>query len=236
MTTVPETATPPGACAQGGGAFPYDEGWIPIDGTWQRLLTNRANTLNFGIELARDARDNQIAPTRGDFVRLAGLFAWEFGGARTRVLAGEVEARNYLRIRPWLVWAHALRGLVTGSLRRDRYLPQDYWIQLGGEGSVRGVNRDAIGAVGGGRAGINLRNELRLHWRQAGLGQVGLVVFWDRAGVWRRPRPGRLVEHGRRLRGRPAVGPRPPRASGRGMEGPALEAVAVPLGGGTPSR
>ena len=177
-----------GRRAQGGGAFPYDDGWIPIDGTWQRLLTDRANTLNFGIDLVRDTRDNQLAPTRGDFLRLAGLFAWEYGGDRTRVLGGEVEARNYLRIRPWLVWAQALRGLVTGSLRRDRYLPQGYWIQLGGEGSVRGVNRDAIGAVGGGRAGINLRNELRLHWRQAGLGQVGLVVFWDRAGVWRRPR------------------------------------------------
>ena len=172
-----------GRRAQGGSAFPYDDGWIPIDGTWQRLLTNRANTLNFGIDLARDTRDNQIAPVRGGFVRLAGLFAWEFGGARTRVLAGEVEARNYLRVRPWLVWAQALRGLVTGSLRRDRYLPQDYWIQLGGEGSVRGVNRDTIAPVGGGRAGINLRNELRLRW-----GQVGLVVFWDRAGVWRRPR------------------------------------------------
>ncbi len=172
-----------GRRAQGASAFPYDDGWIPIDDTWRRLLTNRANTLNFGIDLARDTRDNQIAPTRGDFVRLAGLFAWEFSGARTRVLGGEVEARNYLRIRPWLVWAHALRGLVTGSLRRDRYLPQDYWIQLGGEGSVRGVSRDTIAPVGGGRAGINLRNELRLRWRQ-----VGLVVFWDRAGVWRRPR------------------------------------------------
>ena len=177
------TGDPSGRRAQGGGAFPYDDGWIPIDDTWQRLLTDRANTLNFGIDLARDTRDNQLAPTRGDFLRLAGLFAWEYGGDRTRVLGAEVEARNYLRVRPWLVWAQALRGLVTGSLRRDRYLPQGYWIQLGGEGSVRGVNRDAIGAVGGGRAGINLRNELRLHWRQ-----VGLVVFWDRAGVWRRPR------------------------------------------------
>ncbi len=172
-----------GRRAQGGSAFPYDDGWIPIDATWQRLLTDRANTLNFGIDLLRDTRDNQIAPTRGDFVRLAGLFAWEFSRDRTRVLAGEVEARNYLRIRPWLVWAHALRGRVTGSLRRDRELPQPYWIEFGGEGSVRGVNRGTIAAVGGGRAGINLRNELRLH-----RGQFGLVAFWDRAGVWRRPR------------------------------------------------
>ena len=172
-----------GRRAQGGSAFPYDDGWIPIDATWQGLLTDRANTLNFGIDLLRDTRDNQIAPARGDFVRLGGRFAWEFSGDRTRVLAGEVEVRNYLRIRPWLVWAQALRGLVTGSLRRDRELPQPYWIQLGGEGSVRGVNRGTIAVAGGGRAGINLRNELRLH-----RGQFGLVAFWDRAGVWRRPR------------------------------------------------
>ena len=172
-----------GRPAQGGSSFPYDDGWIPIDATWRRLLADRANTLNFGVDLLRDTRDSQIAPARGDFVRLAGLFAWEFSGDRSRVLRGEAEARNYLRIRPWLLWAHAVRGVVTGSLRRDRYLPQAYWITFGGEGSVRGVNRDTIGALGGGRAGINLRNELRLH-----RGQVGLVAFWDRAGVWRRPR------------------------------------------------
>lgn len=172
-----------GRRAGGSGAFPYDDGSIPIDATWRRLLTNRASALNFGIDLLRDTRDNQLAPTGGDFVRLAGLFAWEFSGARTRVLRGEGEARNYLRIRPRLVWAHAVRWVVTGSLRRDRLLPQDYWIVFGGEGSVRGVNRDRIGAVGGGRAGINLRNELRLSH-----GRVGIVLFWDRAGVWRRPR------------------------------------------------
>ena len=169
--------------AQGGTAFPYDDGRIPIDAAWQGLLTRRASTLNFGIDLLRDSRDNQLAPTGGELVRLAGLFAWEFSGARTRVLTGEVEVRNYLRLRSWLVWAQALRGLVTGSLRRDRQLHPEYWIQFGGEGSVRGVDRGAVAVAGGGRAGINLRNELRLR-----RGQVGVVAFWDRAGVWRRPR------------------------------------------------
>ncbi|MDA0336353.1 MAG: BamA/TamA family outer membrane protein [bacterium] len=176
---------PSGRLAQSG-AFPYDPGpngvgRIPLDDTWITLLTNEARTLNFQLDFQRDTRDNQITPTRGMFMRSAALYAIELGGSRSRVFDGDVEARNYQPIGGGLVWAQAARAVMTGSLRRESALPQLYWKTFGGEGSVRGVARNSIDAAGGGRGGLVLRNELRL-----AAGRAGFVLFWDRAGVWRR--------------------------------------------------
>ena len=182
----PVVEAPAGDADPGGDTalFAYDnpdDPGIPVDSTWLQLLTDRAQTANLEADLQRDTRDNQIAPARGNFLRAAVLFAWEFGGGATRVLDGDLEARNYLRLGDHLVWAQAARFVLTGSLRRGRGLPQTYWKEFGGEGSVRGVKFGSIQAVGGGRAGANVRNELRLR-----RGQVGFVLFWDRAGVWPR--------------------------------------------------
>jgi len=171
-----------GTTENGDGAnpFPYDEDPIHIDRVWQRLLTDEARTLNFTLAFQRDTRDNQINPSQGALLRLAGLYAIEFGGRSTRVVDGDVEARYYLPLGSHAVWAQSGRLAMTGSLRRDRGLPQAYWKELGGEGSVRGVERKAIQAIGGGRIALNLRQELRLR-----LAAAGLVLFWDRGGVWR---------------------------------------------------
>lgn len=175
----PRPAQDPGASP-----FPYDDPLrpgIPIDATWSHLLANGARAVHLKLDLQRDTRDNQIAPTRGSFARAAGRFAYEFGGVASRVLDAEAEARHYLQLGGGLVWAQAVSAALTGSLRRDRDLPQAYWKELGGEGSVRGVERASILAIGGGRALLNLRNELRLHGER-----FGAVLFWDRGGVWRR--------------------------------------------------
>ena len=161
------------------GFIDYADGLIPIDFVWRRILTDHARTLNLDIGLHRDTRDNQIAPSRGTFLRLTGLYALQFGGQSTRVLDGRVEARSYLPIGGHVVWANASQIALTGSLREDRALPQTYWQELGGEGSVRGVERNSIQAVGGGRAAFLLRSELRVS-----VGKIGVVGFWDRGGVW----------------------------------------------------
>lgn len=150
-----------------------------VDDLWMAVLTNRARALNFKLDMQRDTRDHPIMSRRGALLHAEGLFAVEFGGATTRILDGALEARHYQPVGSRFVWAQAVRWVMTGSIRRDRQLPQAYWKSFGGDGSVRGVGRDAIRVVGGGRAGINIRNELRLD-----VGMVGLVGFWDRAGVW----------------------------------------------------
>ena len=77
----------------------------------------------------------------------------------------------------------------TASLRKGRALPQVYWKKYGGEGSLRGVERDFIRAAGGGRVGINLRTELRFQ-----AGAFGRGGFWDRANVWRHTRDIELAD------------------------------------------
>ena len=167
-----------GECAPGD--LDYACGSIPIDDTWHRLLTNESNTLNLEFTFNRDSRDNPIYPSSGTLLHAEGLYAIEFGRKPTRVLKGEVVWRYYLRLHPNFVWAQQFRGILTASLRKNRDLPEDYWIKLGGEGSVRGVGRERIQPTGGGRAGANVRSELRVN-----AGEFGFVVFWDRAGVWR---------------------------------------------------
>ena len=166
----------------------YACGSIPIDDTWHRLLDEDSNTLNLTFAFNRDSRDNPISPSSGTLLHARGLYAVEFGRKPTRVLEGEVVGRYYLRFHPNFVWAQQFRGLLTASLRKNRELPQAYWIKLGGEGSVRGVRRQRIQVTGGGRAGANVRSELRINaW------DFGFVVFWDRAGVWRHLREVRLT-------------------------------------------
>ncbi|NKB69519.1 MAG: BamA/TamA family outer membrane protein [Candidatus Latescibacteria bacterium] len=162
------------------GNIDYSDGIIPLDAVWRQILTVPSKTIDFKLGLERDTRDSRIAPSRGVYMRTRGLYALQIGGEATRVLEGDFEVRYYRPLGRHLVWAQALRLVQVASMRKNRSLPPTYWKSFGGEGSVRGVERLSIKAVGGGRSGGNLRSELRLRWKDA-----GLVLFWDRAGVWR---------------------------------------------------
>ena len=159
----------------------YFTGDILVDERWRDILTERSRSISLTSELLRDTRDSRIAPSRGSLLRMSGLVALELGANGTSVLDGEIELRYYAPLAERVVAALAIHGTRTASLRSGRALPQLYWKIYGGEGSLRGVKRDAIQAVGGGRIGLNLRSELRYRH-----GTFGLVAFWDRAQVWHR--------------------------------------------------
>ena len=165
-------------------AIDYSDGGIPITANWMQILTERERSVNLETEFLRDSRDNPFAPTRGAFLRLTGLYAYSFilGRRQTYVIDGEAEFIYYQPLSRRLVLALALQGARTASLLRRRVLPEKYWKAYGGEGSVRGVERDAIQATGGGRFGLNMRGELRYQRNN-----FGFVGFWDRAQVWRKP-------------------------------------------------
>ena len=162
----------------------YSDGKIPVTADWLQILTERERSVNLRTEFLRDSRDDPFAPTRGAFLRLTGRYAYSFvlGQYQTHVIDGEAELRYYQPLSRRLVLALALQGTRTGSLCQGCALPQKYWKAYGGEGSVRGVERGAIQATGGGRLGLNMRGELRYQWNS-----FGLVGFWDRAQVWHRP-------------------------------------------------
>ncbi len=167
-----------------GGFIDYSDGKIPATAEWLQILTERKRSVDLTTEFLRDSRDDPFAPTHGAFLRLTGLYAYAFilGGSPTYVVDGEAEFRYYQPLSRRLVLALALQGGRTASLRRGRPLPQDYWKEYGGEGSVRGVEYKTINAPSGGRLGLNMRGELRYQRNN-----FGFVGFWDRAQVWREP-------------------------------------------------
>ena len=162
----------------------YSDGKIPVTADWLRILTERERSVNLKTEFLRDSRDDPFAPTRGALLRLTGLYAYSFilGRHQTYVIDGEAAFTYYQPLSRRLVLALALQGGGAASLREGRLLPQKYWSAYGGEGSVRGVEYDAIHVPGGGRLGLNMRGELRYQRNN-----FGLVGFWDRAQVWRKP-------------------------------------------------
>jgi len=168
------------AVQEGAPDVDYLDGQIPVTPVWRAVLRDKAKTVNASIAFQRDSRDNQIAPSRGSYLRASVLYAVKVTGRSSQVVDGELEGRYYQPLGRHLVWALATRWIQTASLQNSSAMPQAYWIELGGEGSVRGVNRNMIIAVDGGRTGLNLRSEFRV--RVAGFGGV---LFWDRAGVWR---------------------------------------------------
>ena len=162
----------------------YSDGKIPVTEDWLRILTERERSVNLKTEFLRDSRDDPFAPRRGSLLRLTGLYAYSFtlGRHQTYVIDGEAEFTYYQPLSRRLVLALALQGGGAASLREGRRLPQKYWKAYGGEGSVRGVEYEAIHVPGGGRLGLNMRGELRYQRNS-----LGLVGFWDRAQVWRKP-------------------------------------------------
>ena len=161
-----------------------ESGKIPVTADWLQILTERTRSVELRTEFLRDSRDDPFAPTRGALLQLTGLYASSFilGQHQTYVIDGEAEFIYYQPLKRGLMLALALQGGGAASLREGRRLPQKYWKAYGGEGSVRGVERDAIHVPGGGRLGLNMRGELRYQRNS-----FGLVGFWDRAQVWRKP-------------------------------------------------
>ena len=162
----------------------YSDGKIPVTADWLRILTERERSVNLKTEFLRDSRNDPFAPTRGALLQLTGRYASSFilGQHQTYVIDGEAAFTYYQPLSRRLVLALALQGGGAASLREGRRLPQKYWRAYGGEGSLRGVEQDAINAPGGGRLGLNMRGELRYQRKN-----FGLVGFWDRAQVWRKP-------------------------------------------------
>ena len=157
----------------------YSDGKIPVDAVWKSILTDRSRSVDLSSEFLRDTRDSRFAPTKGMLLRLTGLCAIKLGRRQTYVVDGEAEFRRYQPLSRRVVLALALQGTRTASLRSGREVPTVYWKEYGGEGSLRGVERNTIDAVGGGLIGLNLRGELRYQ-----RGSLGVVGFWDRAQVW----------------------------------------------------
>jgi len=159
---------------------------------------------SFSSTLVRDTRDDAVDPSRGEYGSLSGQLAG-------RAIGSEIGfAKSFLTAQAFRTLPHTNRVVVAGSARiglaagfpRDavntdgkietiRDLPQSERFYAGGDTTIRGFARDAVGTPAtltldgfpkGGNAEIVLNAELRLPVA----GDFGAVVFIDGGNVFAR--------------------------------------------------
>ena len=155
----------------------YNNGLVEISP--ERTRRQRYGTAE--ITLSRDSRDDRLSPRRGEVMLLSGRYAT---GSRMRIWDWEIRVKRY---QPTPLRSVTI-GLSMGisrirSLKSGWPIESSLWKRLGGEGSVRGVERDAIRVSGGGRAAFFFQSEVR--WQT---GRFGVVPFLDGGAVWRHSR------------------------------------------------
>ncbi|GAB6064121.1 outer membrane protein assembly factor [Deferrisoma palaeochoriense] len=140
-----------------------------------------------GPFLAWDSRDDPFNPRSGFYHEVQAEWAPAF-------LGSEVEFERYTGTLSgfWSAGRFTLALLARGGLAltlgRTAELPVNKRFFLGGRGSVRGFERDAIGPRSGdgtplgGDLMANLRAEVRYRWRKG----FGFALFWDAGNVWNR--------------------------------------------------
>ena len=144
--------------------------------------------------LARETRDDLFETRRGGFVRLElGIASPRFGGSQSFLSAGVV-ARRVVGIGTRLHVAAALHHTGIWLQESGRELPLEERLYAGGDGSVRGFERHALGPrdATGQALGGNHLDEVSLELRGRVERRVDAVLFADAGQLVRRARSLRL--------------------------------------------
>jgi outer membrane protein insertion porin family len=138
---------------------------------------------------ARDARDNAIDPTRGNYLTSSLEWATYYLGSQTDYLKNFSEFQYYVPFRK-LVLASALRVGLSKGLRDTNNLPISQRFFAGGCSTIRGFEQDSCGPVNatGEVVGGNDMLIANLETRFPVYGNVGGVVFFDFGNVFKKIR------------------------------------------------
>lgn len=139
---------------------------------------------------ARDARDNAIDPTRGNYFTTSLEWATTYLGSQTDYLKNYNEFQYYVPFRS-LVLASALRVGLSKGLRDTKSLPISQRFFAGGCSTIRGFEQDSCGPVSPTTGEVVGGSDMliaNLETRFPVYGDVGGVVFFDFGNVFRRIR------------------------------------------------
>jgi len=136
---------------------------------------------------ARDARDNAIDPTRGNYLSTSLEWATTYLGSQTDFLKWYTELRAYQPFER-MVFAGAIRAGLARGFRNTLNLPLSQRFFAGGCTTIRGFEQDTCGPVNnqgqpiGGNAMLimNLENRFPIY------GDVGGLAFVDIGNVFKR--------------------------------------------------
>ena len=139
------------------------------------------NTSSFGAALSRDSRDDLLNPESGSFLRGDLAYAGGLLQGENSFLRTGASATHYRRLGSF-VWAGRgeIRHIRPLGGKEEEIVAYERFY-LGGDRSVRGYARQAIGADRIGLAALGFQSEVRFPmWRVDG------VAFVDGGQVWQR--------------------------------------------------
>ena len=172
------------------GGYKYDQ-TIFIDGKDSNEDEEDNDTGSLLLAAIYDSRDGILNATRGTFIRTDMEFASEKLGGTNDFVRYNIDWRGYKKVaRGWVAALELRTGWVKPQGGQDNVPPNERYF-LGGEGSVRGFARDALGPLGpsgedgklkaiGGRAMALARGEIRFRVYKT----LGAAVFVDSGQVF----------------------------------------------------
>ena len=139
----------------------------------------RGSTSDLFLTVIRDTRDDLLNPTRGELMRVKAEYAGGLLRGTNPFFRSQSTLSLFWKLGGEFVAALSVRGGFIKSRRSGYQVPVYERFLLGGDRSVRGFDRHALGAPYGGNAAFNFQSEIRFPlWR------IGGVLFLDGGGVW----------------------------------------------------
>jgi len=139
----------------------------------------RGSTSDLFLTVIRDTRDDLLNPTRGELMRVKAEYAGGLLRGTNPFFRSQSTLSLFWKLGGEFVAALSVRVGFIKSRRSGYQVPVYERFLLGGDRSVRGFDRHALGAPYGGNAAFNFQSEIRFPlWR------IGGVLFLDGGGVW----------------------------------------------------
>ena len=151
-----------------------------------KLDTSIIDTAGMDFQITWDIRDNLLTPKKGGYSRVSLRSALEPLGSDTEFVELNVQSTWYLNLIDDLIFACSLTGKGIEPIQSSKHIPIYDRYFLGGDGSVRGFEKYAIGPKGveGNNIGGDRLISLNAEFRFPIYSVLGGVIFYDTGANW----------------------------------------------------
>lgn len=159
---------------------------VKTDAILSDLDTDLLNIAGLDVRISWDFRDNVVLPKKGGFSQLYLRTAYDLLGTETEFFEIKTQSNWYIPLFMDLIFACSLNGKLIAPIQSSEHVPIYTRYFIGGDNSVRGFDKHAIGPAGtegnkiGGDRMIRLNAELRFPIYSV----LGGVIFYDAGANW----------------------------------------------------
>ena len=153
--------------------------WVELLETRARVEQDLNSTSSIAAHLVRDSRNDLLDPTHGSFLQAKVELAGGLLQGSSSFIRSTAVAAHYLPLGPFVLAGKAEGSHIRGLAQSDEIFEYERFY-MGGDRSVRGYERDQIGADRIGLVALGYQAEIRfpLWW------DLGGVAFSDAGQVW----------------------------------------------------